>query len=337
MSLLAVIGALVPAVVPAIARAGDRIEVIVTESQQGDGNDSAAIPGTAAPPGSWSTMRSVEVVELPAVTPAPAPTTTPTTWYGLSLGAVIMPLSRGGVLPSSKRPNVNPMRACIGSGEQKACTGLRGADLRLQFYDTPGPGLYPRFIGYVRTGYEAGQGTLAPRGSDGAAPGEATSLAYTSVPVFAGVSVYAFKRFPVRPFVGAGMGADLLRLRYTRREAPPLRDTSARFGVEVHGGIEARIFNYLALTAEVKQQWGMRRKLKDMPDFANTGLTVMAGLAVSLPSLAYGRRDHGVRRVSRVTQVSSTLQPPRAPAHRSNPGGWSAPALSAARLPLLSR
>lgn len=316
--MLALVILAIGGLVPTRARAGDRVEVVVTDAHQGDGNDSAEIPGTAAPPGSWSSTQTVQITHTDAPTqvgerPAAAPTNT--TWFGLSLGAVTMPMSRGGLLPARERMGVNPMRACLGGGDRRICTPLRGADLRLQFFGVDAPALYPRMVGYLRTGYETGGAMLQPTAT-GPVPGEATSIAYSAVPVSVGFNLYAFKRFPVRPFVGVGAGADVVRLRYTRRDEAALRKTFASPSVEVHGGVEVRIANYVALTAEVRQQWGGRKKLAGVPDFTNTGFALITGLTVSVPRGTFAQRHRGSHDVS-VTHVSSSMQPPAPPRSRS--------------------
>ncbi len=234
-------------------------------------------------------------------------------WFGLSLGAVASPLGRGGEFTPGSRVTSNPFRACLDPMKQKHCSSLRGFDVRLQFYRAKDAWEYPRWIGYFRSGYGAGVAKFDPREGARIAKGDATSLAYYAVPLFFGGSVYAFKRFPIRPYAGAGLGFDVVRLHYTRKDARPIDDASLRFGFELHAGIEARISNVVALTAEVQQLWSVRRKLPGVPDFSNTGLTVMAGLSISIPSRIdrqMWKRSHTVATVTRNTAPP----PPPAPA-----------------------
>jgi hypothetical protein len=239
-----------------------------------------------------------------------------TTWFGLAFGAVATPLGPGGHVEQNRRVTSNPFRACLDPGGEKHCSAVRGFDVRLQMYRTRGAWEYPRVVGYFRTGYQAGFAAFDPEerpGSRGGyARGEARSLSYQAVPLFFGGSIYAFKKFPVRPYAGMGAGFDILRLRYTRHEDRALLDASARIGFELHAGIEARISNVVALSAEVTQLWSARRKLAGVPDFSNEGLTVMAGVAISIPTKQDLRRRH--HHVHRRTTVRTETAPAPAPA-----------------------
>jgi hypothetical protein len=231
-----------------------------------------------------------------------------TTWFGISMGAVSTPLGPDGHARQGRRVTSDRFKGCLDPFNERHCSPLRGFDMRVQFYRTKGAWDYPRWVGYFRTGYGAGHADFDPRSANGFRRGEARSLSYVAVPLFFGGSVYAFRRFPVRPYVGGGVGFDVVKLQYQRHEHRSLRDASARIGFELHAGIEARISNVVALTAEVQQLWSARRRVEGLPDFSNTGLTVMAGIAISIPTRdTWGRHRH----VHRVT--TTTIKRPAAP------------------------
>lgn len=234
-----------------------------------------------------------------------------TTWFGLSFGTVATPLSPGGHVQQSRRVTSNPFRACLDPGDGRLCSAMRGFDVRVHMFQSKGAWDYPRWVGYFRTGYSAGLAGFDPKDKgEGFAQGEARSLTYQAVPLFFGGSVYAFKKFPIRPYAGLGAGFDIVRLRYTRHEDRALVDASMRIGFELHAGIEARISNVFALTAEVQQLWSARRKLAGVPDFSNEGLTVMAGLSISIPTKKEMRRRH--HHVHKRTTVRTERPAPRA-------------------------
>ncbi len=271
-------------IVPLSAHAtGPTQIVVVDDDDDGDDDDS--------PPASTTTTTVTHEHEEHART----------TWFGLSMGAVATPLSPDGHLRPGRRVTSDPFRACLDPFGGRYCSAMRGVDLRLQFYKTKGAWDYPRWIGYFRTGYGAGRADFDPRDRDGFRRGEARSLSYFAVPLFFGGSLYAFKSFPVRPFVGAGVGFDVVKLQYRRHEQRSLLDASARIGFELHAGIEARISNVVALTAEVQQLWSARRRVHGLPDFSNQGLTVMAGVAISIPSRESWRRHRHVHEVTTTT------------------------------------
>lgn len=298
-----ILGAITTAT-PAAALAGDAVEVVVTEHARAHEEQTTRPSGTAAPPSSAdATTRTVQVIER-------GPELAHTTWLALSVGAVTMPLSQRGPLAARDQVGSDRLRACVDAGDERYCSSLRGVDARLQIFSSQGPRHYPRVIGYVRSGYEAGEARFEPARSTGPRRGEATAVAYHSVPVFAGVSVFAFEHFPVRPYVGIGMGMDVLQLRVTRHEHASLLDLSSRFGFELHGGVEARIGNWVAFTAELQQQWSVRRRLPGVPDFANSRLAIVTGVAVAVPYATWTRRD---ARAHHVTTSTRTVVPPSPP------------------------
>ncbi|HWB75537.1 MAG TPA: hypothetical protein VG755_11300 [Nannocystaceae bacterium] len=295
-----VFGSIVAAI-PALARGADEVEIVVTERVSEPQSDHRPA-GSSAPP-SGTTTRTVQVIER-------GPPTQRTTWLGLSVAAVTTPLSRRGALAYREQLGSDPLHACVNTDGQKWCTPLRGADVRLQIFATKGTWHYPRVIGYVRTGYEAGEAKLEPARAGGPRRGEATGVSYRSVPIFAGVSAYAFERFPVRPFVGAGMGVDVLQLRFARHEHAALLDLSPRFGVELHAGVEARIGNWVSINVELQQQWSVRRRLPGVPDFSDSRLAFVTGVAVAVPYATYSRRDPKAQHVTTSTRtVAPTVAP----------------------------
>lgn len=226
-------------------------------------------------------------------------------WLGLHAGAIFAPGGGSGRVASGDgQLRQNQFKACADPAGETACGFIKGLDLKIQMFETDSAWRYPRFVGYFRTGFEQGRVHVQP-GAEGFAPGQATRLDYTSVPLFLGGSVYLFEEFPVRPYGGLGFGFDVLRLDYRRAEQARLVDASARIGFELHAGLEVRISNYISLNAEVMQLWSARRKLPELPDYSNTGLSVLAGVTVGIPvRLDQRNRDqdhhHTVKRTRRV-------------------------------------
>lgn len=228
-------------------------------------------------------------------------------WLGLHAGLVFNPGgSNGRVASGDGRLRQNQARACVDPAGETLCGYVKGLDLKVQMFETSSAWRYPRFVGYFRTGFEQGRVRFQP-GDEGFADGQATRLAYTSIPLFLGGSVYLFEEFPVRPYGGLGFGFDVLRLDYRRAEQARTVDASARIGFELHAGLEVRISNYVSLNAEVMQLWSARRKVPELPDFSNTGLSVLAGVTVGIPvrlDQRNGDREHHhhhtVKKVKRV-------------------------------------
>lgn len=214
-------------------------------------------------------------------------------WLGLHAGAVFTPSGGSGRVSSGDgRLRQNQFKACADPAGQTACGYIKGLDLKVQMFETDSAWRYPRFVGYFRTGFEQGRVRFDP-GQEGFAPGQATRLDYTSVPLFLGGNLYLFDEFPVRPYGGLGFGFDVLRLDYRRAEQDRTVDASARIGFELHAGVEVRISNYVALNAEVMQLWSARRKMPNLPDYSNTGLSVLAGVTVGIPvRLDRRNQDH---------------------------------------------
>jgi hypothetical protein len=226
-------------------------------------------------------------------------------WLGLQGSAVFTPAGGSGrVSGTDGRLRQNQFKACADPAGETACGYIKGLDLKVQMFETDGTWLYPRFVGYFRTGFEQGRVHVQP-GAEGFAPGQATRLDYTSVPLFLGGNVYLFDEFPVRPYGGLGFGFDVLRLDYRRAEQARLVDASARIGFELHAGLEVRISNYISFNAEVMQLWSARRKLPELPDYSNTGLSVLAGVTVGIP-VRLDRRggdEHHTKTVRKIRHV----------------------------------
>lgn len=215
-------------------------------------------------------------------------------WGGVFLGVPVTPFTHSGSLPaSSDRITADDMEACLGPRQGEACRQVRGLDLRWQLFRVGRQSRFPRLLGYFRSGYEAGRATFAREG--GALTGDAAQLSYIAVPLWLGGNVYAFERFPLRPYAGLGFGLDVIRLDYDRVNAPRLVDTVARPGFELHAGLELRITNYVSLVGEVKQQWSARKRIDGVPDLANQGVTLITGLAIGFP-LRPGDRPKPKRR-----------------------------------------
>lgn len=224
-------------------------------------------------------------------------------WLGLQASAIFSPTGATGLSSSSDgRLRSNQFKACARGADDKLCGYIKGLDLKVQMFQTRGTWTYPRFVGYFRTGFAQGRTTFES-GDDSFAVGQARQLDYTAVPLFLGGNLYLFDEFPVRPYGGMGFGFDILRLEYQREESSQVVDASARIGFELHAGLEVRISNYISLNAEIMQLWSARRKMKNLPDYSNTGLSVLAGVTVGIPvRLDRRNQDHHttVRKVRRV-------------------------------------
>lgn len=205
------------------------------------------------------------------------------TWGGLFFGTVLTPQDPSGRLsPGADRVTSAGYRGCLSPDDGNICSVMRGFDMRWQVFHTSRRKKYPGWLGYLRTGYTGGFADYRQTLAEGEQPAVGTALtgSYVAVPVFLGGNIYLFDNFPVRPYAGMGFGFDVIRMRYTRAEASTRRVTKARIGFELHAGVEARITNHVALTAEVMQQWGARKRFDGVPDFANRGFSMVLGVAV---------------------------------------------------------
>ncbi|TPV94393.1 MAG: hypothetical protein B7733_15415 [Myxococcales bacterium FL481] len=232
-------------------------------------------------------------------------------WGALSVGPVFTPFAPEGEI------RLNPYRITSnqfsGVGDSRFQRAIRGGELRWWFFSAKGHSDYPGAEGYFRTGITQGSADFLPQDEDAPfATDEPVRLEYLTVPLFIGGNAYLFDRFPVRPFLGAGAGFDILRVDYTRHERSNLTDVSARIGFELHAGIDARITNYVGIVAEVRQLWSARRKLPHVPDFSNEGLTIVTAIKFGFP--LHPRRGQVNRRSHRgSTRGQTTTVPPGPP------------------------
>lgn len=238
------------------------------------------------------------------------------TWGGLFFGTVLTPQNPGGRLDADAgRVTSTDYRGCISPDDPNACSVVRGFDLRWQVFRTSSKKKYPGWLGYVRTGYTAGHAVFPPEVEMGVPvlePGVAVTGSYVAVPVFLGGNVYVFDNFPLRPYAGMGFGFDVIRMRYERVEAATRTVTKARIGFELHAGLEARITNHVALSAEVMQLWGARKRFDGVPDFANRGFSMVFGVAV-------GFGLHDSKQARRVTTEVRRTKVPRKESKSRNP------------------
>ncbi|MCA9708731.1 MAG: caspase family protein, partial [Myxococcales bacterium] len=204
-----------------------------------------------------------------------------TPWGSVFVGLPVTPFSPGVVSTTDRRVTANDMEACLAPRTGAACRHLRGFDLRWQLFRVRANARFPRWLGYFRSGYEAGRARLGRDG--GLRPNDAVGLSYVAVPLHVGTNFYLFDEFPLRPFAGLGLGLDVIRFEYDRIDAERLVDTVARPAFEVHAGLEVRITNYVSLTGEIRQQWSARKKVAGVPDFANEGVTIVTGVAIGFP------------------------------------------------------
>ncbi|MBV1857334.1 MAG: hypothetical protein KUG77_02905 [Nannocystaceae bacterium] len=232
------------------------------------------------------------------------------TWGGLYFGTVVSPFRVVGPTNQNWRVTSNRAQACLDPSGARGCGNVRGFDTRLVLFEADGRRDYPWVVGYFRTGYTGGRMNFNPSSGEGFAEGEARSLSYMTVPLFFGGNFYVFDDFPLRPYAGMGAGFDVLRIQYDRHEASSIADASARIGFEMHAGLEARITNYITLSAEIQQLWSARRKLGGVPDFSNEGFSIVSGVTLAIPSIGDRRRKrHHVKTVKTVRRVEPTRAP----------------------------
>jgi uncharacterized caspase-like protein len=247
-----------------------------------------------------------------------------TWWAGLSVGTIITPFAPGGSTEWATRVMSDQFSGTLVPKWPNKAPALRGIDVRVHGFRI-GDSKYPKWVAYFRTGY--GSGYSAFTRVDGFEPGMATSLSYASVPLFFGASFYVVKNFFLRPYFGLGFGLDVIKLAYERQDAAMLEKVVARPGFELHAGIEARITNYVAITAEIMHLWSARKKIDNAPDFSNEGFTIVTGIAVSIP-VRKPRVVH-TKRVERTTTTTTTTKerigPPASAPATAPPAGTPAP------------
>jgi opacity protein-like surface antigen len=228
---------------------------------------------------------------------------TPVWWLGLQSNVALSPIPASGRVGREERLlDANRFRACLQPYEGRTCGVVKGFDFRIQLFQAAGTHDRPRVIGYLRTGYGAGRVSVEPR-DDGRRAGDATAVQYLAVPIFVGASAYAFPRSPVRPYGGLGVGVEILRLDYARFEQARLTDVTVRPGFELHAGVEGRITNHIALHASVMQHWSTRRRLIGVPDVSTTGLAILLGVTVAVPTQPLRRPGGGTTVVQQSTRT----------------------------------
>jgi hypothetical protein len=238
----------------------------------------AGVPTAEGEPGGAVEVSTRQEVVVHEATP------TPVWWLGLQSNVALSPIPASGRVGREERSlDANRFRACLRPYEGRTCGVVKGFDFRLQLFQAAGTHERPRVIGYLRTGYGAGRVSVEPR-EDGRRAGDATAVQYLAVPIFVGASAYAFPRWPVRPYGGLGVGVEILRLDYARFEQARLVDVTVRPGFEIHAGVEGRISNHIALHATVMQHWSTRRRLIGVPDVSTTGLAILLGVTVAVPT-----------------------------------------------------
>lgn len=255
----------------------------------------AGAPAGEGEPGGAVEVSTRQEVVVHEATPEPV------WWLGLQSNVALSPIPASGRVGREERSlDANRFRACLQPYEGRTCGVVKGFDFRLQLFQAAGTHDRPRVIGYLRTGYGAGRVSVEPR-EDGRRAGDATAVQYLAVPIFVGASAYAFPRWPVRPYGGLGVGVEILRLHYSRFEQARLVDATVRPGFEIHAGVEGRISNHIALHASVMQHWSTRRRLIGVPDVSTTGLAILLGVTVAVPTqpLETGRGTTVVRQSTR--------------------------------------
>ncbi|MFV8750625.1 caspase family protein [Nannocystaceae bacterium ST9] len=229
------------------------------------------------------------------------------TWLSLSVGAEFNVLSPGGQIAQATKVRANSFPGFDDKGFPAA---LRGVDVRMGAFSARTPTKYPYVEGFFRSGYTEGHADFLPADeSVGFATGNATHLDYLSVPLYFGGNFY-FPRWPVRPYVGLGVGVDVLRVHYQRFGAGDQVAAGLRLGFEVHGGIDVRITNYFGLFGEVRQLWSHRLMVSGVPDFSNTGFTVISGLRFGFPTGpgASATNEPRKRKTIRVVETRTTTR-----------------------------
>lgn len=254
-------------------------------------------------------------------------------WAGISAGMIFTPLAPEGKIGLG--PDRMTSNQFSGWGQDTGFgRSIRGVDVRGWLFEGKDGRDFPRAEGYFRTGLTQGQADFRPvAGEDDLAHDDPTRLSYFAVPIFLGGNIYLFRRFPVRPYAGAGLGLDVLYLRYEYANnnammdrVPDRTDLSLRVGFELHAGVEARITNYLSFTAEAQQLWSARRKIGGLPDFSNEGITLIGAVRVAFPTGPKRTRTKTKRTIRRVETVQTERPAPPAPPQATPAAGEPAPA-----------
>ena len=201
-------------------------------------------------------------------------------WGALSIGIEWMTADESGaeLSPRSKTIRADEIRGSA----LRDVDHVRGLDVRWWSFEADGARGFPGAEGFFRTGYTQGKQILAPAGYSHVA-GETTRLSYATVPLFFGGNLYWFEDFPLRPFVGAGVGIDLVRVHYDRHEEKQRIETSTRLGFQLQGGLDLRMSNRFSVLVEVRQLWSQTVAMSHAPDFANDGLTAVTSFKFGFP------------------------------------------------------
>lgn len=236
-------------------------------------------------------------------------------WGSLSLGLEIAALG--------SNPNVEGARLTrVAKGGVPPAIG--GFDLRWHSFDIGSDEIFPGSEFFFRTGYSQGGMDIKASSGSGYAVGEATKFSYQAVPIFFGTNAFFFDEFFLRPFVGFGVGLDVLLLDYARHHRENRNTVDTLFGFEVHAGIDVRVSNYVVLQAEARRLWSRTRKFKVLPNFSRDGTSLTFGVGVALPFNERGSRvrrhlHRHARRRDRPPEPSWQSSPDPAP-DKSNAG-----------------
>ncbi|WAS95826.1 caspase family protein [Nannocystis punicea] len=236
----------------------------------------------------WQSVEARAEHERMVGPPPPPPPVTPTPtgppevewedkyWNAMSVGVIFSPFREPGPATlASDRVTADQSRAWA--------SPFRGLDVRYYAFELGGD-RFPRFSGFVRTGFNRGSVQFSPaEGATGFMPTQARELDYFVVPLWLGGNFHLFRRFPLRPYAGFGFGFDILHVDYAREAAANVVNTSARIGFEVHAGLEVRISNYFFASAQIQQQWAARKRLAEVPDFSTQGLSVITSIGFGFP------------------------------------------------------
>ena len=153
------------------------------------------------------------------------------------------------------------------------------------------------------------------------------------MPLFFGFNGYLFDEFLLWLYAGVVLGLDVMYLRYGFDDAlgrADRTDVSARFGFELHAGLELRMTNHFAVQAEFRQLWSDTRELSGLPDFNQDGLSATLAVQVALPFQDEPERkrkrrlhfDIGVRE-DRDDERAPPPSPPTPPPAPAPPRRWS--------------
>src|SRR5262245_55049238 len=125
---------------------------------------------------------------------APAPTSTNTAWFGVSMGFIVTPMRPYRTAPTP-RLDAGRMRACGKLEIYRTRSDTSAASLGLQCCSTHA--VYkPGYIADIHTGLEGGWTSIDSRRSRGYVPGEIKQVRYGEAPSYIAANVYLFRWFP---------------------------------------------------------------------------------------------------------------------------------------------